>query len=143
LTKLTRLNPTTVTDIDDHDRQVALKGFASEIAALEDSSDSGHTPRFLAYEDTFQDRFMPYPGGYIHVIVMSKLPGQNVRQILLDLSEQERSIIRDQLASVLEYVELRITTVQMLLNDYPQAHASEGLALHRPKAWKFALGQGY
>jgi hypothetical protein len=54
---------------------------------------------------------MPYPGGYIRVIIMSKLPGQNVRHILLDLSEQERSIIRDQLASVLEYVELRIMTV--------------------------------
>jgi hypothetical protein len=111
LTKLTRLNPVTFTDIDDHDRQVALKHFASEIAALEDASDSGHTPHFLAYDDTCQDHFMPYPGGYIRVIIMSKLPGQNVRQILLDLSEQERSIIRDQLASVLEYVELRIMTV--------------------------------
>jgi hypothetical protein len=101
----------TVADIDNHDRQVALKHFASEIAALEDSSDSGHTPRFLAYDDTCQDHFMPYPGGYIRVIIMSKLPGQNVRHILLDLSEQERSIIRDQLASVLEYVGLRIITV--------------------------------
>ena len=90
----------TVTDLDDHDRQVALKHFANEIAALEDSSDSGHTPRFLAYDDTCQDHFMPYPGGYIRAIIMSKLPGQNVRQILLDLSEQERSIIRDQLASL-------------------------------------------
>ena len=105
----------TVTDIDDHDRL----GFASEIAALEDSSDSGHTPHFLAYDKAFQDHPMPYPGGYIHVIVMSKLPGQNVRQILLNLSEQERSIIRDQLARVLDYVELRIVIVQMLLNDYP------------------------
>ena len=101
----------TVTDIDDHDRQVALEDFASEILALEDSSDSGHTPHLLAYDNTCQDHSMPYPGGYIHVIIMSKLPGQNVRRILLDLSEQERSIIRDQLASVLEYVKLRIMTV--------------------------------
>ena len=101
----------TVTDLDDHDRQVALKHFANEIAALEDSSDSGHTPRFLAYDDTCQDHFMPYPGGYIRAIIMSKLPGQNVRQILLDLNEQERSIIRNQLASVLEYVELRVMMV--------------------------------
>ena len=90
---------------------MALRHFASEITALEDSGDCGHTPRFLAYDDTFQDNFMPYPGGYIRVIIMSKLPGQNVRQILLDLSEQERSVIRDQLASVLEYVKLRIMTV--------------------------------
>jgi hypothetical protein len=101
----------TVTDISDHSRRVALENFASEIVALEDASDSGHTPRFLAYDDTCQDHFMPYPGGYIRVIIMSKLPGQNVRRILLDLSEQERSIIRDQLASVLDYVELRIMTV--------------------------------
>ena len=100
----------TATDVDDHDREEALKGFASEIVALEDSSDSGHTPRFLAYDDTDQDGSMPYPGSYLRVIIISKLPGQNVRRILLDLSEQERSIIRDQLASVLEYVELRIMT---------------------------------
>jgi hypothetical protein len=45
---------------------------------------------------------MPYPGGYIRVLVMSKVPGQNVGQILLDLSEEERNIIRNQLVSVLE-----------------------------------------
>jgi hypothetical protein len=100
----------TATDVDDLDRQMALEHFASEIVALEDSSDSGHTPRFIAYDDTLQDHSMPYPGGYIHVIIVSKLPGQNVRRILLDLSEQERSIIRDQLASVLEYVGLKIMT---------------------------------
>ena len=101
----------TLTDIDDDYRQMALEGFAKEIVALEDCSDSRRTPRFIAYEDTVQDHFMPYPGGYINVIIMSKLPGQNVARILLDLSEQERSIIREQLASVLEYVELRIMTV--------------------------------
>ena len=100
-----------VTDIDDHDRQVALRRFASEITALEESSDSGHTPLFLAYDLTSQDHSMPYPGGYIQVIIMSKIPGQNVQQILFDLSEEERSIIRAQLASVLEYVKLRIITV--------------------------------
>ena len=98
----------TLTDIDDDHRRMALKGFASEIVALEDCSDSGHTPRFIAYEDTVQDHFMPYPGGYINVIIMSKLPEQNVERILLDLSDQERSIIREQLASVLEYVELKL-----------------------------------
>jgi hypothetical protein len=110
---------TDIDDIDDHDRQMALEGFANEILALEDSSDCGHTPHLLAYDNPSQDHFMPYPGGYLRVIIMSKLPGQNVREVLLDLSEQERSIIRDQLTSVLEYVELRITAIQKVAKRLP------------------------
>jgi hypothetical protein len=89
-------------DVDDHDRDVAFDDFVSECAALQDSGDSGHTPRLLGAGTMQQDSSMPYPGGYIHAIVMSTVPGQNVRRILLDLSESERDTIRVQLAGVLE-----------------------------------------
>ncbi|KAI9770960.1 MAG: hypothetical protein M1840_002664 [Geoglossum simile] len=88
--------------VDDRNRHVAFEDFVLECAALEDSTDSGHTPRFLGAGTTWQDSSMPYPDGYIHAIVMSTVPGQNVQQILLDLSESERDTIRVQLASVLE-----------------------------------------
>ncbi|KAI9782256.1 MAG: hypothetical protein M1839_005370 [Geoglossum umbratile] len=91
-------------NVDDHDRGVAFTDFLSEWAALQDSSGSGHTPRLLYAGITKQDSSMPYPGGYIHAIVMSTVPGQEVGRILLDLSESERDTIRDQLASTLEYM---------------------------------------
>ncbi|KAI9766341.1 MAG: hypothetical protein M1840_006605 [Geoglossum simile] len=100
---LTRRSPKLV-DVDDHDRHVAFEDFVSECAALEDSTDSGHTPRLLSAGTIQQDSSMPYPDGYLRAIVMSTVPGQNVRRILLDLSDHERDTIRDQLASVLEYM---------------------------------------
>ena len=102
------------TGVDAHDREVAKREFANEWLALEDLSDSGHTPRYLTFGEILQDYSMPYPDGYVRVLVMSKVPGQNVRQILLDLSEEERFIIRDQLASVLEWVYLEIMIVWAL-----------------------------
>ncbi|KAI9768250.1 MAG: hypothetical protein M1840_005080 [Geoglossum simile] len=93
-----------IVNVDDRGRQVAFEDFLNECAVLQDSSNSGHTPRFLGAGTVQQDSSMPYPDGYIHTIVMSTVPGENVGQILLDLSERERNIIRDQLASVLEYM---------------------------------------
>ncbi|KAI9766158.1 MAG: hypothetical protein M1840_006725 [Geoglossum simile] len=90
--------------VDDDDREAALRAVATEYAALVDLVDSGHTPRYLAFSKMLQDRSMPYPGGYIHVLVMSKVPGQNVQKVLFDLTEEERAVIRDQLAGVLEYL---------------------------------------
>ncbi|KAI9776853.1 MAG: hypothetical protein M1839_009301 [Geoglossum umbratile] len=91
-----------IAGIDDHVRKVAFENFLIECAALEDSTGSGHTPRFLNAGTLRQDSFMPYPSGYMHAIVMSTVPGQNVREILLNLSEDERDSILEQLAGVLE-----------------------------------------
>ncbi|KAI9773159.1 MAG: hypothetical protein M1840_008280 [Geoglossum simile] len=96
-----QLDPETV---DDDDREEAMRAAATEWAALMESADSGHTPHSLAFGTTLQDQSMPYPGGYIHVLVMSKVPGRNVQQILSNLTEEERVTIRNQLASTLEYL---------------------------------------
>jgi hypothetical protein len=103
-----RLSSEIATDVDDHDREVALRNYAEEWLALGDMADSGHTPRCLTPRhdlidgEVEQDQFMPYPGGYIHALVMTKVPGRNVQEILLDLTEEERSTIREQLTDVLE-----------------------------------------
>jgi hypothetical protein len=96
-----------IAHVDDHDRDVALRNYAEEWLALGDMADSGHTPRCLTPRRLIdgyaeQDQSMPYPGGYIHALVMTKVPGQNVQEILLDLTEEERSTIREQLMGVLE-----------------------------------------
>jgi hypothetical protein len=42
-----------------------------------------------------------FPGGYLHVLAMSRLPGCAVTSIA-DLTENEVSIIREQLTKILE-----------------------------------------
>ena len=73
-----------------------------EWTALEELGDLEHTPRLLICDVVMQDDSMPRPGGYIRVLVMSEVPGQNVEDILFDLKEDERVIIETQLAKILE-----------------------------------------
>jgi hypothetical protein len=88
--------------VEENDQETALIDAATESIALEELVDSGHTPRCLACDKMRQDQSMPYPGSYIHILVMSKVPGQNVQELLLDLTEKERAIIRVQLTDLLE-----------------------------------------
>ena len=73
-----------------------------EWTALEELEDSEHIPRLLIHGVDLQDQSMPCPGGYIRVLVMSKVPGQNVKEILFSLKDDERILIETQLAQVLE-----------------------------------------
>ncbi|KAI9784308.1 MAG: hypothetical protein M1839_002369 [Geoglossum umbratile] len=89
-------------EVDDSGREVAKRRFEDEWAALKELEGSGHTPHLLVCGAIEQDRSMPYPGGYFRALIMSKIPGQNVGDILLDLEEDERVAIEAQLAEVLE-----------------------------------------
>jgi len=91
-------------DVDDHDRDMAMGEFANQWLALEDLSDSGYTPHYLTGGQIQQDSSMPFPGGYIRALVMSRVPGQSVAQILFDLSKEEQLIVMDQFTSILEWV---------------------------------------
>ncbi|KAI9766684.1 MAG: hypothetical protein M1840_006328 [Geoglossum simile] len=91
-------------EIDDSSREVAKSQFERELAALKELEGSGHTPHLRVHGVIEQDRSMPCPGGYIRALIMSKIPGQNVKEILLDLNEDERVMIETQLAEVLEYM---------------------------------------
>ncbi|KAI9772423.1 MAG: hypothetical protein M1840_000626 [Geoglossum simile] len=95
------------TEISDSNREAATREFAEEWTALEELKDSGHTPHLLIGTVIMQDQSMPCPGGYIRVLIMSRIPGQNVDEILLDLKEDEPVSIETQLAEVLEYMRKR------------------------------------
>ncbi|KAI9767349.1 MAG: hypothetical protein M1840_005758 [Geoglossum simile] len=107
------LDPNPVTRVDDSDggsedddsnREAAKRRFEDEWAALEELEGSEHTPHLLGYGVIKQDHSMPCPGGYIRALIMLEVPGQNVKEILLDLEDGERVIIETQLAKVLEYM---------------------------------------
>ncbi|KAI9765643.1 MAG: hypothetical protein M1840_007200 [Geoglossum simile] len=108
------LDPNPVTRVDDSDggsddddREAAKRRFEDEWAALEELNGSEHTPRLLGCGVIKQDDSMPCPGGYIRALIMSGVPGQNVKEILLDLEDGERVMIETQLAKVLEYMRLQ------------------------------------
>jgi hypothetical protein len=89
------LSPKRVKGVDAHDREVAEIEFAKEWQALEELGDSGHTPCYITYGEISQDSSMPYPDGYIRILGMSRVPGQNIRTIMFDLGEEERLVIRN------------------------------------------------
>jgi hypothetical protein len=94
--------PDSGSEVDDSSREVAKRRFEDEWIALKELKGSGHTPHPLVCGATEQDQSMPYPGGYFRALIMSKISGQNVGEILLDLREDERVMIEAQLAEVLE-----------------------------------------
>ncbi|KAI9769704.1 MAG: hypothetical protein M1840_003941 [Geoglossum simile] len=84
------------------DREAAERYFNDELAALKELGDSGGTPHLLASGVTAKSQSMPYPNGYIRVLIILEIPGQNVDNILLDLEEDERASMENQLANVLD-----------------------------------------
>ena len=80
----------------------AKRVFGDEIFALEDADGSGHTPHLISYLCDQQSSDMPYPGGYIHIILMSFVPGENPARIYSNLTADDLQIIRKQLTQTLE-----------------------------------------
>ena len=76
--------------------------FLNEICALEDAESSGHTPRIIGSIFGQQSSEMPYPEGYLHLILMSFVPGENPAKIYNNLTTNDLWIIRTQLAQTLE-----------------------------------------
>ncbi|KAJ0417603.1 hypothetical protein BJY00DRAFT_315716 [Aspergillus carlsbadensis] len=84
-----------------------MDSFKHECLALRECQDSGSTPKLLAQEKLTQERNDIYPGGYLTVIVMSKVPGERIIEFLRDLTEDEKETIRADLIGILEYLRLR------------------------------------
>ncbi|KAL1984373.1 hypothetical protein VTN96DRAFT_9234 [Rasamsonia emersonii] len=80
----------------------AKRNFETECKALRVCSPTGVAPRFFHSEELRQNNTHPFPGGYLRVIVMSKVGGKSVIEILEDLYEEDRRIIRTQLILILE-----------------------------------------
>ena len=80
---------------------MATNEFREECSALKECETTGHTPIFYGFAELRQDNSDVFPGGYLHVLAMSRVPGRAVTDIA-DLTEDEVSIIREQLTKILE-----------------------------------------
>jgi hypothetical protein len=81
--------------------EMAIRFFREECRAVKECETTGHTPTFYGSAELRQDNSDMFPGGYLHVLAMSRLPGCAVTNIA-DLTENEVSIIREQLTEILE-----------------------------------------
>jgi hypothetical protein len=75
--------------------------FRDECRAIKECETTGHTPIFYGSAELRQDNSDIHPGGYLHILAMSRVPGCSVVDIA-DLTANELSIIRTQLAQMLE-----------------------------------------
>jgi hypothetical protein len=80
---------------------MGINFFREECRAVKQCETTGHTPTFHGSAELRQDDSDIFPGGYLHVIAMSKLPGYTVMD-MTDLTRDELSIIREQLPKILE-----------------------------------------
>jgi hypothetical protein len=91
--------------IEQSDRPDVLEGaisfFREECRTVKECETTGHTPIFYGCAELRQDNSDIFPGGYLHVLAMSRVPGCAVLDIA-DLTDNELSIIREQLTKILE-----------------------------------------
>ncbi|KAH8703950.1 hypothetical protein BGW36DRAFT_404218 [Talaromyces proteolyticus] len=73
-----------------------------ECRALRAAQYSGRTPDFVACASEVQDRSGFYPGGYLDIIAMSKLPGKPIAQCLGALTAADLKVIKKDLAVLLK-----------------------------------------
>ena len=82
--------------------ETASRDFREECDTIRQcATATDHTPRFYGCEEVRQDNSDVFPGGYLHVLAMSRVPGRTVSDIP-DLTDNELSIIREQLTRILE-----------------------------------------
>ncbi|PLB52506.1 hypothetical protein P170DRAFT_423373 [Aspergillus steynii IBT 23096] len=79
--------------------------FQNEIKALIDCQDLRSTPNLLGQSVQVQNNQYEYPGGYIHIIAMSRMPGMPVTEYS-DLSDTEGVYIKARLMEILESIRL-------------------------------------
>jgi hypothetical protein len=91
--------------IEQSDRAViletAISFFREECRTVKRCETTGRTPIFYGCAELRQDNSGMFPGGYLHVLAMSRVPGCAVMDIA-DLTGKELSIIREQLTRILE-----------------------------------------
>ena len=68
----------------------------TECSTLEAADGSGHTPHYINEDIQEQASDMPYPNGYLHVLLMSFVPGLSPLAIYSDLTEDDLQLIRRQ-----------------------------------------------
>jgi hypothetical protein len=79
----------------------AISFFRRECLVVKQCEITGHTPIYYGCAELRQGNSDIYPGGYLHVLAMSRVSGCSVVDIA-DLTDIELSIIRTQLTKILE-----------------------------------------
>lgn len=98
------MNPLLIEPAEDRDGVVrwATDLFRQECRAIEACQGlTPYTPQFYGSEELRQDMIYEFPGGYLHVLAMSRVCGSPVPEIK-DLTDAERSLIKSQLVEILE-----------------------------------------
>ena len=80
---------------------MATRILRKECRAIKECEKTSHAPAFYGCAELRQDNSDIFPGGYLHVLAMSRVPGCAVVEIA-DLTKNEVSIIRGQLTKILE-----------------------------------------
>ena len=84
----------------------AKRIFIDECSVLEAADGSGHTPHYIDEDMQQQTSDMPYPGGYLHILLMSFVPGISPLAIFHDLTENDLDIIRTQITQTMRWESL-------------------------------------
>lgn len=84
--------------------------FLSECRALHSLGDSGYVPKYVTHAEGKQGEDGPYPGGFLFVLVRSRLEGTFIRRseerrrAPFSLSAEEMQYIKGEIVKAHEYV---------------------------------------
>ncbi|PYI05176.1 hypothetical protein BO78DRAFT_346135 [Aspergillus sclerotiicarbonarius CBS 121057] len=82
--------------------ELAEQHYCHEVDATVLLAKAGLGPQYLTHETHYQPEWMPFPDGYVDLIVMKPPPGENVDEIQDELTDRQLASIRTQLAHILE-----------------------------------------
>lgn len=88
----------------DEIKELTHEHFMNEVATLRAAEGSGHTPRCVSYDVQQQSPDMPYPGGYMFIVVMSRVPGWSFDELLdhREVTQDDASLILPQIIYTME-----------------------------------------
>lgn len=81
-----------------------------ELRLVEEVADIDGGPKYIDHAAQSQGPNFPFPGGYVYFTVMARVPGVNLDDIYQDLSDKQLESIRLQLAHIVDYHMIPITT---------------------------------
>ena len=81
---------------------ICRERYSWDYQALQSLGNSGYIPKYIAHGEGVQSEHGPYPGGFILIVVMTKLEGIPIKSSE-EFSSDEISYIKSQMVESLEY----------------------------------------
>lgn len=84
---------------------ICRERYSWDYQALQSLGGSGYIPKYIAHGGGVQSVHGPYPGGYVLIVVMTKLEGIPIKSIepSEELSSDEIRSIKSQMVEALKY----------------------------------------